>query len=87
MTVLEAIDIVAHTKCKIVDGDKDEFEEAVFTLGLNACKHAEFTAEWVYVCDTPFFENVYECSHCGRQAGSRTLTTYCGDCGRKMRMK
>lgn len=87
MTVLEAIDIIENTKCQIVDGDKDKFEEAIITLGSHAYVHGEVSAEWIYVCDTPFFENVYKCSHCGRQVRSGTLTTYCGNCGRKMKVK
>ena len=87
MKIDEAIEIVAKTKCYVVEGNKEDFEEAIVTLVTEATRTALKTAEWLPVRDTPFFEYVYACSACGRECGGSRLTNYCGDCGSKMSVR
>ena len=87
MTVQEAIDIILESKIMIISDNKEECEEAIVTLAKEAQYPTPKNAEWIYVTDTPFFDNVYRCSNCyNEQIGSR-LTHYCGTCGRKMKVK
>lgn len=87
MKIDEAIEIVTETKCYVVEGNKEDFEDAIVTLATEAVRSASKTAEWLPVRDTPFFEYVYACSTCGRECGGRSLTNYCGDCGSKMSVR
>ena len=84
MDTLKAVEIIIETKIKVVEGDQEKFDEAIYSLALNAHRHTDITAKWTYLYDTPFFDSVYECSNCGRKQNSRNITAYCGDCGRKM---
>ncbi len=87
MKIDEAIEIVAKTKCYVIEGNKEDFEEAIVVLATEATRSALRTAEWLPVRDTPFFEYMYACSACGRECGGSRLTNYCGDCGSKMSVR
>lgn len=87
MKIDEAIKIIIETKYDVVEGNKEDFEDAVVTLATEAVRSASKTAEWLPVRDTPFFEYVYACSTCGRECGGSRLTNYCGDCGSKMSVR
>lgn len=87
MKIDEAIEIVAKTKCYVVEGNKEEFEDAIVALATEATRSALRIAEWLPVRDTPFFEYMYACSACGRECGGSRLTNYCGDCGSRMSVR
>ena len=87
MKIDEAIKIIIETKYEVVEGNKEDFEDAVVTLATEATRAVLKTAEWLPVRDTPFFEYVYACSTCGRECGGSRLTNYCGDCGSKMSVR
>ena len=87
MKIDEAIKIIIETKYDVVEGNKEDFEDAIVALATEAVRSASRIAEWLPVRDTPFIEYVYPCSTCGRECGGSRLTNYCGDCGSKMSVR
>lgn len=82
MTIPEALKVILNTEWVITKGDEEQFLEALITFVDDACA----TAEWLYVTDTPFFDNVYKCSNCGKEMLGSRLTHWCGDCGCLMKV-
>ena len=54
MDTLKAVEIIIATKIKVVEGDQEKFDEAIYSLALNAHRHTD-----VFIYMTLHFLTVY----------------------------